>query len=111
MQTTLPPQARITHILEIESTGPDNGIGTLEWSINGKPAPTLPLLRKPDAEPSDDARFASLVCAFTEWISGDSPSQIDADLLTALARELVSDTLPPEQTDFLMLIDQAVHLK
>ena len=69
-----------------------------------------PIPHRPrDSEPSDDARFAALVCTFSQWLSNRPAGEIDSGLLAALARETVSDTLPADRADFLNLIDQALH--
>ena len=81
---------------------------------NGPPttsrAPPISLLHKPDAEPSDDARFAALVCTFAQWLAGEQTGSSTPKSLAALARETASATLPADRADFLKLIEQALQL-
>ena len=65
---------------------------------------------RPDAEPSDDARFASLLCTYAQWLAGDQAGMIDSEIVAALAREVASDGLPPDRYDLLNLIDQTLNL-
>ena len=97
-------------MLEVEPSTPSGNPGTIEWSVNGKPAATVQLTRHGEAEPSDDARFASLVCTYALWLTGEAAGLIDTDLLAALARENAADTLPADRMDFLNLIDRSLGL-
>ena len=86
LPATLPANAVTTLALVIEPSAPAGNFGSLEWSTDDKSAPAIALVRKNDAEPSDDARFA------------------------ALAREIASTTLAADRADFLNLIDRLLHL-
>lgn len=99
-----------TLAIEIESSKPGGDLGTLEWSTDDQPAASISLVRKRDAEPSDDARFAALVCAYAQWLAGDQAGIIHADIVSALAREIASATLAADRADFLNLIDSSLHL-
>lgn len=99
-----------TLMLEVEPSTPTGNPGTIEWSVNDKPAATIPLTRHGAAEPSNDARFAALACTYALWLTGGDSSLIDTDLLAALARENASDTLPADRMDFLHLIDRSLDL-
>ncbi len=99
-----------TLAIEIESSNPGGDLGTLEWSTDDQPAPTISLVHKRDAEPSDDARFAALVCSYAQWLAGEQAGIITADSVSALAREIASATLPADRADFLELIDISLHL-
>jgi len=96
--------------IEIEPSSVSGNFGTLEWSTDGTPAPAVSLVHSKEVEPSDDARFAALVCTFSLWLLGDSSGVIDVDVVAALAREIASSTLPPERTEFLNLIDKSLNL-
>ena len=100
--------SRMLLVIQIESR--DLRLGSLHWSVGGKEAPPLPLLREPEREPSDDARFASLVCAFGLWLRGEGGGMIDEDVMLALAREVASGSLVADRYDFLNLIDEATKL-
>ena len=109
LPTRLAAKASTSLVLEVDPATASGELGTLEWTVNGEPAAAVPITRHGDAEPSDDARFAALVCTFSHWLAGDAPGMIDADLLAALARESATTTLPAERADFLQLIDQALQ--
>jgi hypothetical protein len=66
-------------------------------------------VHRSDAEPSDDARFAALICTFGQWLAGDELEIIESDTLTGLAREIRSDTLAGDRADFLRLIDRSLE--
>lgn len=110
LPSRLPPKTITSLVIEIEPAAPQGNLAAIEWSVAGQAAPTLSLSRSADAEPSDDARFAALVCTYAQWLTGESPELIDADLLTALARECASANLAAERTDFLSLVDQSLKL-
>jgi hypothetical protein len=94
LPSRLPAKAITTLALEIEPSSAATALGAIEWTVDGKPAAAVPINLHLDAEPSDDARFASLLCTYAQWLVHDQPTFIDADLLAALARETVSATLP-----------------
>lgn len=106
----LPANSLTTLALVIEPSTPAGNLGSLEWSADDKSAPAIALVRKNDAEPSDDARFAALVCTYAEWLAGGKDGVIDAEIVAALARETASTTLPADRADFLTLIDRSLHL-
>ena len=103
-------ESSITLAIEIESSKPGGDFGSLVWSTDGKPAPSISLIHKSDAEPSDDSRFAALVCAYALWLAGAQTEGIDADIVSALAREIATSTLSADRADFLSLIDKSLHL-
>ncbi|MFM2199344.1 MAG: hypothetical protein RLZZ505_2776 [Verrucomicrobiota bacterium] len=100
--------SRTILVIEVESR--DLRLGSLHWSVGQKTAPHLTLVRDPEREHSDDARFASLVCAFGLWLRAEDGGRIDEDLLLALAREVASGSLVADRYDFLTLIDEATKL-
>jgi len=110
LPSRLPAKSLTTLALEIEPSSAATAFGSLEWTLDGQPAAAIPITHHLDAEPSNDARFASVVCAFAQWLAHDQPAFIDAELLAALAREITSATLPPDRADLLILIDQALSL-
>ena len=106
----LPANSVTTLALVVEPSTPAGNLGSLEWSADDKPAPAISLARKSDAEPSDDARFAGLVCTYAEWLAAGQEGVIDAEIVAALAREIASTTLAPDRADFLNLIDRSLNL-
>lgn len=110
LPTRLPAQGITTLVIEVEPTGTSSKLGSIEWAVAGQAAPPVLLTRQPDAEPSDDARFAALVCTFALWLSGDSSGLIDPDLVSALARECAAEGMVGDRVDFLNLIDQSLNL-
>jgi hypothetical protein len=110
LPSRLPAKSITSLVIEIEPAAPAPNLGAIEWTVGGQPAPPVALVRQSDAEPSNDARFAALVCTFSQWLTAEAGSTIDAELLSALARECASDTLPADRADFLNLIDQTLGL-
>jgi hypothetical protein len=110
LPTLLPAGSVATLAIEIEPSKPDGDLAYLEWSTNDTTSPPITIILNKDTEPSDDARFAALVCTFAEWLTGSQPGMIDSELVAALARETTSSELPPERVDFLNLIDKSLHL-
>lgn len=108
--TRLTAGSYTTLAIEIEPSKPGTELGSLEWSADDKPAPTISLLHQSDAEPSDDARFATLVCTYGQWLAGEQKGIIDSEILAALTRETSSASLPKDRADFLTLIDRSLDL-
>jgi anti-sigma factor RsiW len=108
--TQLARDATSTLAIEIETSNAGTELGLLQWSTEGKLAPSISLSRKADAEPSDDARFAALVCTYSQWLAGEQPTVIDADLVAGLAREIDSSSLPKDREAFLRLVDRSLYL-
>jgi hypothetical protein len=104
----LDAKAQMLLVIEIESK--DLKLGSLVWEVGGKEAPAVPLVRDPEREPSDDARLASLICAFGLWLGGEQPAMIDDALVLGLAREVAADNLAADRYDFLNLVDEAVKI-
>jgi hypothetical protein len=100
--------SRTLLVIEVESR--DLRLGSLLWSVGGDDAPPIPLVRDPEREVSDDARFASLVCAFGLWLREEGGEMIDDALVLGLAREMAAAGLVADRHDFLSLIDEAVKL-
>jgi hypothetical protein len=110
LPTHLPAKALTLVAIEVEPINGATSFGTIEWTVDTQPAAPVALSRKPDAEPSDDARFASLLCTYAQWLAGDQKQIIDGEIVAALAREVASDNLPPDRFDLLNLIDQSLNL-
>ena len=110
LPTRLAAKASTTLVIEVDPAATTGDLGVIEWSVNGIPAASLAITRHGACEPSDDARFAALVCTYAQWLAGESSAMIDADLLAALARESVTSSLPAARADFLQLIDQSLKL-
>ncbi len=100
--------SRMLLVIEVESR--DLRLGSLHGSVGGREASPLPLVREPEREPSDDARFAALVCAFGLWLRGEGGGMIDEEVMLALAREVASGSMVADRYDFLNLIDEATKL-
>ena len=100
--------SRMLLVIEVESR--DLRLGSLHGSVGGREASPLPLVREPEREPSDDARFAALVCAFGLWLRGEGGGMIDEEVMLALAREVASGSMVADRYDFLNLIDEAAKL-
>lgn len=109
--TTLLANAHATYAIEIEPTRPAADLGSLVWSVDGTAAPTITLVHNRDAEPSNDARFAALVCMFSQWLAHDQPTVIDKEVVAALGRETNSSTQPKERAKFFTLLEKALELK
>jgi hypothetical protein len=110
LPSRLPAKALTSLVIEIEPSTAAGGLGSIQWSVNGKPAASIPIVRNGDAEPSIYARFATLVCTYAQWLARESSAMIDSDLLFALARETAAEDLPADRMDFLNLIDRSLDL-
>jgi hypothetical protein len=106
----LPAKTATILVLEIEPSNADRDFGSLAWSTNNADAPSISLVRNDEAEPSDDARFAALVCTYAQWLAGEQVGLIDAEIVAALAREVASSKLEPDRAEFLALIDRSLRL-
>jgi len=107
--TRLSAGAYTSFAIEIASSNASTNLGLLTWSTEGQPAPTISLIHKADAELSDDARFATLVCTYTLWLTKDQLEIIDKEIIAALTRETSSVTLPPERREFINLIERSLQ--
>lgn len=96
------------HFLAIFVNGSGDDLGSIEWTVDGETAPAVPLERDSEKEPSDDARFAALICSYGLWLRGEG--SISDAMLLALAREVAAETVVPDRYDFLELVDQTVKL-
>lgn len=110
LPTLLPAKSSNTLVIEVEPSAMSGELGTIEWSVNGQSAAPVALTRHGAAEPSDDARFAALVCTYAQWLTRDQDGMIDTELLAALAREIASTSLSGDRAEFLSLIDQSLNL-
>lgn len=109
--STLPANTTTTLAIEIDPAKSEGALGSLEWSADGAKAPTATLVHRRATEPSDDARFAALVCTYSQWLTGEHAGLIDSEIVGALTREVSSATLPPDRAGFLELIGKSLHLK
>lgn len=110
LPTRLPAKAVTTIAIEIEPLGIAPELGFIEWSVDGEAAAAVPLVRQAAAEPSDDARFATLLCTFAQWLSGEQAGVIDHEIVAALTREIDAPGLPADRADLLTLIREALDL-
>jgi hypothetical protein len=108
--TKLLANSSTTLAIEIEPIKQNSGLGSLQWSVNNKAAPNVLLVQKSAAEPSDDARFASLVCTYSQWLAGEQAGVLDKEILAALTRETTSNNLPEDRADFIKLINESLSL-
>lgn len=111
LPTRLPAKTITSLAIEIDPATSAQDIGNITWSVNGAPAPKIPLVRNIDAEPSDDARFAALVCTYAQWLINQPAGRVDKEMLSSLARETFSEALPADRLDFLNLIEQSLALR
>lgn len=110
MPTLLPAKGANTVAIEIEPRGTATELGSIEWSVNDQAAAPVPMNRHGSSEPSDDARFAALICTYAQWLADDPKGLVDIEVLAALARETASDSLSGDRVEFLHLIDQSLGL-
>jgi hypothetical protein len=108
--TRLSAGAYTSFAIEIVPSNAGTNLGSFTWSGEGQPAPTISLIHKADAELSDDARFATLVCTYALWLTKDPAETIDKEIVAALTRETTSVTLPPERKEFIKLIERTLQL-
>lgn len=109
LPASLPAKSGTTLLVEMELRAPKSTFGQIRWSVDGSPAPALNLDRAPAAEPSDDARFASLLGAFSLWLAKDQPEILDGPVVAGLARECVSEELSDDRKQALVLIAKALE--
>lgn len=108
MTRKMEPGAELFLAILVEAMGDE--LGSLAWTVDGEVAPEISLTRDLEKEPSDDARFAALVCIYGLWLRGEEPAVIDYEVMLGLAREVAADGLVPDRYDFLNLVDQTVKL-
>jgi hypothetical protein len=108
--TKLLANSSTTLAIEIEPINQSTDLGSLQWSVNDKAAPNVSLVHKSSNEPSDDARFASLVCTYSQWLTGEHAGVLNKELLSALTRETRSDRLPEDRADFIKLVNESLSL-
>jgi hypothetical protein len=111
LPTQLPAGAYTTLAVEIESSKPASELGSLLWSIDGVASPPISLIHKADAEPSDDARFATLACAYAMWLAGEYAGIIDKEILSALVRENTSVTDPENEAELIRMIEESLLIQ
>lgn len=102
--------ANSSMILVIEVEAKTTQLGNLTWTVGGEDAPPVALVRDNEREPSDDARFASLICAFGLWLRGEDSTMVDDALVLGIAREVAAESMAADRYDFLNLVDQAMKL-
>ena len=108
--TKLTARSATTLAIEVEPSTATGDLGTISWRVNEEPAASITITRSGDNEPSNDARFASLVCAYSQWLAGEQAGIIEPDLLSGLAREIDSVDLSADRADFLKLVEESLHL-
>jgi hypothetical protein len=106
----LPAKSSTILAIEIEPSRVSSDFGSLQWITDDKAAPEVLLVRKTDAEPSDDARFAALVCTYSQWLTGEQAGIIQPEMVSSLAREITTNDLPEDRADFLKLVTQSLGL-
>ncbi|MFT4175091.1 MAG: von Willebrand factor type A domain-containing protein [Luteolibacter sp.] len=108
---SLPARSIATVAIEIDPSISASELGTIEWSVDQQPVAPVPVSYRSSQDPSDDARFATLVCAFSQWLADERPELIDEQVLAALAREMLSKELTPERSALLSLIDRSLNFR
>ncbi|MGC4014596.1 MAG: hypothetical protein QM755_08800 [Luteolibacter sp.] len=107
----LPAKTGTTVLIELEPRANARSLGEIRWKVDGKEVPSLQIQRVPDAEPSDNARFATLLAAWSMWLVRDQPELIDEDLVSGLARECAANDLPKDRRDAMVLIARSLELR
>ncbi|MFT3991618.1 MAG: von Willebrand factor type A domain-containing protein [Luteolibacter sp.] len=107
--TQLPAKTIATVALEIDPLIPASELGGIQWSVDNQPVPPVPVSYRSDQEPSEDARFAALVCAYSQWLARERPDLVDEQVVAALARESANKEQSPERTALLNLIDRSLN--
>lgn len=102
-------QKKAYRVMEIE--GGKGGHGLISISVGGEEGPVIPLELDLEKEPSDDSRFAALVCTFGLWLRNERSGYIDGEVVLGMAREVAAGSLVPDRYDFLTLVDQAMKLE
>ncbi|MGJ8632973.1 MAG: hypothetical protein ACSHX7_03565 [Luteolibacter sp.] len=106
--TMLPAGGGAFLVLEVETR--DMEIGTLEWSVHSEPGPPVQLVRDVENEPSDDGRFAALVCIYGLWLKQGADGLIDESMVLGMAREVAAESMVPDRYDFLSLVDETMKI-
>lgn len=107
-ETKIPAGGAVVLVIEASAHGSD--FGKLTWTVDGTEAPPVDLVFNPETAPSDDASFATLICAFGLWLREEGKPTIDDLLVLALAREAAAENLVADRYDFITLVDQAIKL-
>lgn len=107
--TQLAAGASHSLVIELQATTDAGSFGTIRWTVDGEDATPLDVVRRSDAVPSKDARFASLVAAGCLWLA-DPSTPVHGDVLAAMIRENQTGPLTVERADFVRLLDQALAL-
>ena len=110
LPTSLPAKTGTTLLIEIEPRASATNLGEIRWKVEGSDAAPVPVTRKPDAEPSDDARFASLLASYALWLTKDEADSIDTELVSGLARECAASDLPITRRELLVLVAKTMEL-
>lgn len=106
----LPAKTGTTLLVELEPRASAKALGEIRWKVEGADATALPILRVPDAEPSNDARFAALLAAYSLWLTRDQPAIIDDVLVAGLARECAASDMPNDRKDAMILIAKSLEI-
>ncbi|BCU75520.1 hypothetical protein [Luteolibacter sp. LG18] len=108
----LPAKTGTTLLIEVEARAGAKNLGAIHWKVDGKDAAPLPIQPPSDeAEPSNDARFAALLAAWSAWLIQEQPEIFDEDLVSGLARECAAGDLPKDRRDALVLIARSLELR
>jgi hypothetical protein len=110
MPSRLPAKTGTTLLVEIEPRANASLLGNIHWKVQQTDAAPVQILRKPEVEPSNDARFATLLAAYSLWLTHDQPDQIDTDVVSGLARECAASDLPLDRSELLILIGKTIEL-
>lgn len=108
LPSRLPAGEQTSLMIEIETKGAATDLGAIQWHVDGAVAPELAVKWVRHQDSSEEARFAAFVCAYAQWLSGDTQGVLDAAFIAAMARENVSENLSADRVDFLNLVDQSL---
>lgn len=110
MPQILKAGAKTLLAIEIETNSATVSFGNIALSVDKSAVIHIPLKRNIAAEPSDDSRFAALICTYGQWLSSDPAGKVESETLVALSKEITTKSLAPDRHDFLELINQSLRL-
>lgn len=114
-ETALPEKLaakQATNVLvEVQPTATAGEMGKLQLAVQNGQAVEL-ALPAVSANPSEDARFATLLAAYGLWLAKDPEQRaLGSDFLAAMVREFDLEKLSAERRDTLRLIQQSLALQ
>jgi hypothetical protein len=110
LPTQLPARTATTLLVQIEPRANASRLGDIQWKVDGADAAPLAVIRNPETEPSNDARFAALLASYSLWLTQDRADAIDPQIVAGLARECSASDLPLDRKEVLVLIGKTIDL-